>query len=142
MFSWKQYNQAIQSILKDTSNNRMPLEVLIILCLLFNPYGNFLCDYAAAYMHIQSGLRLIQQWSDQAEGQAGPKSKATATTEDMIFDHVAPMLTRLNVQASFLMHSEAHAPPYTAFAKSEPPTIPADFKPFSEARQIFDHAAS
>ena len=146
MFSWKQYNQAIKSILKDTSDSRMPLEILIILCLLFNQYDNFQCDYAAAYMHIQSGLRLVQQLSEQVSkrgsNQAGVDSKPTGTAIDMIKDHVAPMLTRLNVQASFLMHSEAHAPPYTAFAVTEPPYVPADFMSFSEARQSFDHAAS
>ena len=142
MFSWKQYNQAIQSVLRDTSDSRMPLEILIILCLLFNQYDNFQCDYAAAYMHIQSGLRLVQQWSQHMDAQTPNRSKTTATTEDMIKDHVAPMLTRLNVQASFLMHSEAHAPPYTAFAKTDPPKIPTNFKSFSKARQVFDHAAS
>lgn len=37
VFSWAQYNAAIQQILQDTSTDRMPLEVLIVLCLLVSP---------------------------------------------------------------------------------------------------------
>jgi hypothetical protein len=145
MFSWKQYNEAIQNILKDTAVNKMPLEILIIMCILFNQYDNFQCDYAAAFMHIQSGLKLIRQWSLKNERSSHPtstKASATTTAADMIEKHVAPILVRLNVQASLLMHSEAHSPPYTEYAMTWPPIIPADFYTFSEARKIFDHVAS
>lgn len=142
MFSWKQYNQAIQSILRDTSNQKMPIEILIILCLLFNQCDNFQCDYSAAYTHIKSGLKLVQQWSEQVQDSSIPSNNVTATTAEMIREHVAPMLTRLDVQAAFLMHSDAFSPPYTELTKQDPPMIPDDFTSFSQARQVFDHAAS
>lgn len=142
MFSWKQYNQAIQNILRDTSDQKMPLEILIILCLLFNQYDNFQCDYAAAYMHIKSGLKLVQQWSEQVKDSSIPSNNVTATTADMIREHVAPMLVRLDVQAAFLQHSSAFSPSYTDLTQQDPPILPEDFTSFSQARQLFDHAAS
>ena len=142
VFSWKQYNHAIRSILQETTDNKMPMEILIILCLLFNQYDNFQCDYTAAYMHIKSGLKLIEQWSEQIHKSPLPSSNVTATTADMVRDHVAPMLTRLDVQAAFLMHSDAFSPAYEELTERSPPTIPEIFDSFSQARQAFDHAAS
>ena len=142
MFSWKQYNHAIRSILRETTEHKMPIEILIILCLLFNQYDNFQCDYAAAYMHIKSGLKLIEQWSEQVNKSSISSSNVTATTADMIRDHVAPMLTRLDVQAAFLMHSDAFSPAYEELTERSPPAIPEMFESFSQARQAFDHAAS
>jgi hypothetical protein len=141
LFSWQQYNQAIQLILRGTSTDRMPIEVLILLCLLFNQYHNFQCDYSAAYMHIKSGLQLIADFQ-RSPSSGKPKVGPTMTESEMIRDHVAPMLLRMDVQAAFLMHSEAHSPPYDKLTQTAPPVLPQDFNSFSLARRTFDHAAS
>lgn len=141
LFSWDQYNRAIRNILQDSGTDRMPLEVLIMLCLLFNQYDIFQCEYSAAYMHIKMGLKLVQDWSRRLEQRPSP-SELSSATSSMIRDHVAPMLIRLDVQAALLMHSEAHSPAYDELTNTEPPTIPQDFITFSEARRAFDQTAS
>lgn len=81
------------------------------------------------------GLKLIEDWSK-------PATTSTLTSAELVRDHVAPMLCRLDVQACFLMHSEAHSPAYDQLTKTDPPLIPKDFDSFSQARILFDHAAS
>lgn len=86
-------------------------------------------------MHIKMGLKLIEDWSR-------PATSSTLTSTEMVREHVAPMLCRLDVQACFLMHSEAHSPAYDQLTKTDAPLIPKDFDSFSQARRLFDHAAS
>lgn len=86
-------------------------------------------------MHIKMGLKLIEDWSSVT-------TMPTMTSDEMIREHAAPMLCRLDVQACFLMHSEAHSPPYDQLTKTNPPTIPPNFGTFPQARRLFDHAAS
>jgi hypothetical protein len=92
-------------------------------------------------MHIKMGLKLIEDWSAR---QATSKrlEGTTATAWEMIDVHVAPALCRLDVQAAFLMHSEAHTPPYDGLTQTKPPAIPTEFRHFSQARRLFDQASS
>ena len=142
MLSWSQYNEAIRSILRDTAANRMEKEVLIVLSLLFNQYHNFHCDFAAAFMHINSGLRLIEQWSENSLASSNSGSETIKSAIDLVKDHVEPVLVRLDVQGSFLVHSNKHAPPYHELRPSLLPTMPPEFDSFSQARQAFDFTAN
>lgn len=143
MLSWRQYNQAIQNVLQETNAGRLPMEILLIFCLLFNQYEIFQCDHHAAYAHIKSGQKLLLEWSQTLEqSRTSPGATQTSTVVDMINEHIAPMVTRLDVQASMLMHSQAPSERYTQPAMTIDPIIPPIFDSFARARQIFDHCAS
>lgn len=49
LFSWKQYNDAIHEVLRATATNSMPLEILIVLCLLVSACTQVRSDHSIAF---------------------------------------------------------------------------------------------
>lgn len=96
LLSWNQSNQAIQRVLQDASASRIPLELLILLCLVFDEYHNFQREYSAAYLHIRRGLRTVEQWSQDNHNATKSTFGSTMHTTKMIRDHVAPILLLLD----------------------------------------------
>jgi hypothetical protein len=98
--NWTLTNLATSSYakaLRELNENILPntwdgLHVSLLCCILFTSFEWLRGSYAAAIIHLKSGLNILRQWTSMATSPNTP-------TAHIIRRHLAPMFVRLSIQA-------------------------------------------
>lgn len=111
-FAFVQYMQAVKhskNLLAAHREGNVHLEMVLIACIIFTCYENLVGNYKAANMHLQNGLRILNQHKTSSSAQM------TASEES-----VDDVLHRFDLQA---MTFSENASPYD-YAFDRPPVCP------------------
>ena len=134
IFSLQQYNKAV-SILT-TKDSSIPLEVLLISCVLFVCYETLQRNYGTAVKILQSGCDVLDRWQ-KSEGK-DPAFLTINSASDAIRNDIAPVLNRARVQASTFITLAASSLFPKAQAADVNVYIPEAFSSLHHARTCFD----
>ena len=129
--SLQQYDKAVTALRarmgsEDESNI---LEVALICCALFNSFETLHGNHDQALLHLQNGLKMLQEWKAQ-RAQSTVPSDSSSTQYELV-----QVFSRLNVQARSLLDPEL--PPFhnlTGTVVSK--TVPDNFRDLNDARDF------
>ena len=102
-----QYSKAINLFAGDFQQKHRSLEKTLILCILFIAFELFQSNYKACSMHLDNGLKLLHQWRQSKNGLTRDMEVSVLDSE-LVENHIAPILTRLDVQESIFLDGRAH----------------------------------
>lgn len=122
-----QYMQAVRhsnKLLTDHKHGKVPVEKVLLACIIFVCYENLAGNYASAAMHLQNGLRILAQHQSELS-----KNAAISTQQDSI----ANVLFRFDFQA--MTFSDMSSPyKYDKSYRPACPNIPAIYTSTASAR--------
>lgn len=114
-----------------------PTEVVLISCLLFLACENFQGSTLAGLLHIQSGLKILQDWKTSQRQQC----ITNGSTDDLISTQIEPIFTRLETQMAVYTAPRAPESPYPSPGSvhlQKPPVLPSSFANLFGARDSLD----
>ena len=129
--SLQQYNRAITALRgrMESQNENEILEIALICCVLFYSYETLHGNHDEALLHLQNGLKMLQEWKAKRADSTSPAEPSPIQYE------LSQVLSRLNVQTRWLFDPELpslHNLTETVFSK----TIPDAFADLNQARDF------
>ena len=134
-FFWNHYSKAVTSLTK--TDTTPPTEVVLMSCLLFLSCENFQGSTLAGSLHIQSGLKILQDWKSSIR----QKLVVADSAADVIQTQIEPIFARLEIQMSIY---SAPREPQLSYPTPEsphlqiPPILPSSFNDLFGARDSLD----
>ena len=129
-FSLQQYDKSVTSLRSRlvSGDGNSVLEVALICCVLFNSFETLHGNHDQALLHLQNGLKIMQEWTAQRRRTSFlPEPTSTQYELSQVF-------SRLNVQARSLLDPEL--PPFHNLSEIICFTVPETFKDLTQARDF------
>ena len=127
----QQYDQAIAALRgrMQSQDESDILEIALICCVLFHSFETLHGDHDEALLHLQNGLKMLQEWKTKRAEASPPTGPSSVQYE------LSQVLSRINVQTRWLFDPELpplHNLTETVFSK----TIPERFTDLNQARDF------
>ena len=129
--SIQQYDQAITALRgrMQSQNENEILEIALICCILFHSFETLHGNLDEALLHLQNGLKMLQEWKSKRAEATSPATPTSVQYE------ISQVFSRLNVQSRWFFDPELpslHNLTETAFSK----TVPETFQDLNQARDF------
>lgn len=137
-FAFQSYQKAITHTSRLLSKSgKENFEKGLMACILFICYESLQGHYTKAHMHLQNGLRIIDEVSREPP-------RADGTYRQEVPDDILHVFARLDLQALSLLESSSPYPLMKAFGRmKQPKPIPLEFSSLAEAQYfLFEHSRS
>ncbi|KAF7948837.1 hypothetical protein EAE96_008020 [Botrytis aclada] len=135
-FATSQYTKAISHLRRSLAAGKQKPLTALMSCALFVCFDSLRGHFSSAGMHLQSGLKILQN----------SRLRNNSQDEDLIEENIVPMFMRLCIQAILYIDTR-EVPERMAFAKvistisTRENIIPTEFKALDEARRGLLHAS-
>ncbi|KAF7934218.1 uncharacterized protein EAE97_008578 [Botrytis byssoidea] len=135
-FATSQYTKAISHLRRSLAAGKQKPLTALMSCILFVCFDSLRGHFSSAVMHLQSGLKILQNL----------RLRNNSQDEDLIEENIVPMFMRLCIQAILYIDTR-ETPERMAFAKvistisTRENIIPREFKNLNAARRSLLHAS-
>lgn len=141
-FAFRQYTKAISHLHQLMATRTQQLDITLIACILFICFDCLLGNHSSAIIHLQAGLKILEDIKLQNSRGATFAQTTCAHEWDREF---SPLILALGVQAASFVNPklrEDRSALWTALKKARIPTHQTMFSSLDEARHALDTLAA
>ncbi|KAL9116216.1 MAG: hypothetical protein Q9227_000587 [Pyrenula ochraceoflavens] len=135
-FALQQYNKSIR--LLTNAQKTIPVEVVLISCLLFLCLENFQHNSVVAIEHLQAGLNILEEWRRTK----GTKLRHQfSESDEIIEDYLAPVFARIDLQVDTFIEEYNRRTliiPANMPSQDREPPVPARFLNMRQVRDCLE----
>lgn len=140
-FALKQYNRAIQQLIKPTSEDQQAVDVCLIACLLFACFETLRGHHGSALSHVNSGVKILSEVEFNDDGGQHHGVLTTSPHPFVDFRELEILFNRLDAQAAQMLGTPVM--PLKRHPKDVEkgfcPEVPAVFISLEQSRNSLDY---